>query len=785
MLQPKCEACEEREREETVPEVQTQMTAGTPDDPLVPEAQAGAEQAAAPRIQLKEEGPPTAAAPQPITDPEVLAGERELIPEDEPEREFVDYAFFYTGGGYGNSARRFFDVFYPDHVKVRAASFEEMFDRMYADLLRFEREGRRVEVRELVIVTHANAAGGLQIPLARDDVPRKRNFTPWDLATLQEEFRDRTNRAFRRRQRFRQRRAAVVSRFLGPNTDVVVRGCRFGQSQDGLDALRSFFGGNINVWAPRGFQGYQVAGIGTSHLATAEEAFDMLQAQGMLPEDMKASPEEKRKYLKEELGIRGAVPSEFFVMGEKDYKDLQGLIQRKRGLSEEAEKHITREEVGMPTSDEFWGSSMRGTPRRDPELDRLSLEEIERRARILKENYQPSYAPMLMRLREVWGRHPERLRRSLEPILKPELRTDDYYDPLGGMPTSDMFGSPSAVPMDAARYRTPPLYDTFEDETLPFAPPVEGAEAAARYDEGLGAMDAAAIAADDAAAQKAARGGATPGEAQPGGAPSGETQRRRPTAKELAAARDFSKSETEPAQPEKPPEPTLEELLQALSTDPGILAILATLPEEGWKLSDYLAVAELSVTGVTAIPTIIGAETFLGLTAFAWELIALAGPILSIAGFIAALDEAADSQANNAQAKGVELGLNRMLWDVGSDSPHDVDRWIKQLRNHFVYRHDMYWLEAARYPLSEERLESNFRTGLKAVADGSDRTVKAAVERIRAHLRQRGMPESQLEQTLLASHSRIRRVVLVALYQSGQRALNERRKRQKERDERD
>ncbi len=77
----------------------------------------------------------------------------------------------------------------------------------------------------------------LQIPLARDDARRQRNFTPWDLASLQEVVRDRTHQAFRRRQRFRERRRVVVSRFLSPRANVVVRGCRFGQSREGLQAL--------------------------------------------------------------------------------------------------------------------------------------------------------------------------------------------------------------------------------------------------------------------------------------------------------------------------------------------------------------------------------------------------------------------------------------------------------------------------------------------------------------------------------------------------------------------
>ena len=180
---------------------------------------------------------------------------------------------------------------------------------------------------------------------------------------------------------------------------MVVRGCRFGQSREGLDALRAFFGGGIYVWAPRGFQGYEVSRIGSGHLQSAEEAFDMLQSQGQIPQDLELSAEEKRLYLQNELGIRGAVPSEFFVMGEESYRAVRGSISRNRGLTDEVnEEHVNREGVDIPSQGELWGLSSPNILGRDPELDSLSLEEIERRARILHDSYQPSHAPMLIRL---------------------------------------------------------------------------------------------------------------------------------------------------------------------------------------------------------------------------------------------------------------------------------------------------------------------------------------------------------------------------------------------------
>jgi hypothetical protein len=48
---------------------------------------------------------------------------------------------------------------------------------------------------------------------------------------------------------FKAKRAAVVSR-LRPDSWITVRACNFGQTQAGMYALCSFFGGNANAYAP-------------------------------------------------------------------------------------------------------------------------------------------------------------------------------------------------------------------------------------------------------------------------------------------------------------------------------------------------------------------------------------------------------------------------------------------------------------------------------------------------------------------------------------------------------
>ena len=271
----------------------------------------------------------------------------------------------------------------------------------------------------------------------------------------------------------------------------------------------------------------------------------MLQSQGQIPQDLELSAEEKRLYLQNELGIRGAVPSEFFVMGEESYRAVRGSISRNRGLTDEVnEEHVNREGVDIPSQGELWGLSSPNILGRDPELDSLSLEEIERRARILHDSYQPSHAPMLIRLRDAWERHPESRRRIMAAISNrgdhPEAR-----DPLFGLPPMELFGDSNVLAIDATHYRAQPFYDSFEDETLPFAPPVEGTEEASTYDEGLGTVDEEAAAAD-----RRAQAPTTGNVALPTATGGGAGERRRPTAAELAAARDFSKelpTQTDPS----------------------------------------------------------------------------------------------------------------------------------------------------------------------------------------------------------------------------------------------
>ena len=398
----------------------------------------------------------------------VLAGSLPLLSD------FHDYAFFFTGGPYGRAAEAYIMEFFPDHHRYHARSFEQMFSILARDIRRRRRRSRRrVYVSEIVIVTHANAAGGMKIPLTRDR--RRRTFTPWDLAELQREFR----RGLQ--QRFRRERREVVAA-LDENTQIIVRGCNFGQSQDGLNALRLFFGGQPIVFAPMGFQGFEVLRVGGSLLRTPEQAFDFLVEQGYMPPDLEGlSVEEKQRYIRNVFG--GRIPAEFFVMSENDYDRFKQLPRRQR-LGPQAETLVRRPfeadepgiDASIPSGGRFWSFSAPSILGNDPELDQLSTEEIEARARRLNNPYRSQNAAMLLRLRAA------RERKSLELPLSTQI----LDDPLAGLPDIMIFGDSNLLAGDAARYPDDALRprDLFEEEDLPFqAPTSEQREQARDFEE--------------------------------------------------------------------------------------------------------------------------------------------------------------------------------------------------------------------------------------------------------------------------------------------------------------
>lgn len=399
----------------------------------------------------------------------------------------VDYAFVFAGGAYGKAAENFIRRYYPKHRLIESASLESMFDRIYSDT-RQPAKGHSFHVEEIVIVTHANAAGGMKIPLTRDDVAKHRFFNVWDVEKLQEEFQHGLH------QRFRRRRHELAGTVMDDRTTIVVRGCEFGQSQEALDVLRSLFGGEPMVWAPKAYQGYENIPIGSSLLRTPEEAYDFLIKQEFLPPELAPAPDEdKRKYIARVFGLHGSVPAEFFVVGPEAHAQLAGLIKEHRGITAEAEGVKVRDSVANPSGNDLWGESSPSLLGSDAEFDRLTMPEIARRAHDLMKDYQPQNGCLIQRLRRTWER------KELDDRYWNDYVMSDTSDPLAGLPDAtgsfftymanrfrdnpatnpyndlpieNVFGDSNLIAGDASRFpcRTP-HDDTFETKKLDYKLP--------------------------------------------------------------------------------------------------------------------------------------------------------------------------------------------------------------------------------------------------------------------------------------------------------------------------
>ena len=109
---------------------------------------------------------------------------------------------------------------------------------------------------------------------------------------------------------------------------------------------------------------------------------------------------------------------------------------------------------------EQFGSTVMRT---DPEVDSLSEEELEARARQLNNPYRPENAPILLRLWQAW-----------------QLRTlgtdsDEFDDPIGGLQPSprerEIFGDLDTIEADTERTRG--SFDTFEEQDIDAINPTE------------------------------------------------------------------------------------------------------------------------------------------------------------------------------------------------------------------------------------------------------------------------------------------------------------------------
>ena len=74
-----------------------------------------------------------------------------------------------------------------------------------------------------------------------------------------------------------------------------VKGCRIGKSQDALDAVRSFLGGEAQVDAPTTYQGFDTIQVPGPLFADKEAAYDaLIGSKADLPEALVCRPGETK-----------------------------------------------------------------------------------------------------------------------------------------------------------------------------------------------------------------------------------------------------------------------------------------------------------------------------------------------------------------------------------------------------------------------------------------------------------------------------------------------------------
>jgi outer membrane protein OmpA-like peptidoglycan-associated protein len=434
------------------------------------------------------------------------------------EVERRSYAFIFSGkDAYGRTAEAYLRQWFPTYRLKWAFSFEEMFETIAADLAKDRKSGRPVRIQEIVLVTHGYA-GGLLIPLTKEDRKKEAAFRQWrsqhentDLTKYTKERghftpeylaqvqKDQTKATVALR---RARREVLAA--LDDGAEIVVRGCNFGQSTEGLRALRDFFGGHAQTAAPVGYQGFETTYVRRDHpvpeLRNEVSAYNFLVKHGYLDADPTLTDKEKEKIIKERF--KGRIPVEFFTFGKEHHDaakkalgnrppaqrsafaeeldpyvvtpaEIKGDTGPYRPLEQARDKeYVIRDPQARPGA--VWGVVSR-TPRVDAEIDRMSYDELVGKAEALQgRHYHPKNASLLVRLHTVW------LRKSASSSWGPEdprtvslpKQTLEQY----------IFPDRKRFEADAALAPSPLEDDRFEKGALKYGTRDEQARAAAEQE---------------------------------------------------------------------------------------------------------------------------------------------------------------------------------------------------------------------------------------------------------------------------------------------------------------
>nr|WP_294507599.1 DUF4157 domain-containing protein [uncultured Rhodopila sp.] len=372
----------------------------------------------------------------------------------------LDYAFIFAHDAFGNDARRFIKTFYPGYRLIEARSLEGMIDRLWEDT-KDASETNRFRVRHLIIVSHGIAEGVMtSVNLTESG---KATFTYPDMVKLQQEVKDGLHK------QMASRREAVISRAIDENTDIEIKGCRIGQSEGSLTALRSFFGGEASVSAPATYQGFDTVKVPGPVFKDKDSAYDALLGSRIdLPEKLVCRPDETKAACIDRNFPGGLIPTEFFVVSDKDHAGFKAIDAKVKSGKEsvaqgqaEAEPLKHRDPSAADTR-----TSLPSALGQVSVEDSLSIPDIEKAAKWHLDHYTKETAYVLVALRRAWTR---------------KHQITNSMDPLEGLPPESIFGDPNIVGPDASHFPGPTTaVDPFITETLEKPSEVEANEKAAR-----------------------------------------------------------------------------------------------------------------------------------------------------------------------------------------------------------------------------------------------------------------------------------------------------------------
>lgn len=369
--------------------------------------------------------------------------QRQAIESDTNKDKQIDvsqlkYACVFVGQDlYGIQARRYVKTVLPLHYLIEASSMEDAMVKMHDHSQAALKGGAVARIAEVVLIAHGNATGFVKIPLIKGH----KGTTPEELSKLQEDFQ------MGARQKFQGSRTDVIGLF-DENTQVIVRGCRVGRSQEAVDALAAFFGGQATVYAAKEYQAFtrrKVSSFDKDPRQAAIKAFDHLTMQGFLPKEIVVTDDDKVRW------VAGHLPDKYvpesFLVDESDVGKVRGAGADNAAI-QSLKDYMSAQLIGV----DKWGVSKPAEPE-DPELDPMTAAEIVAMAgekladlRNLKKDSPEDWKSIgekawwVLRCHKAWSRKPEAM--QINPAEK---------DPIAGLWMPGLSYNIDLLAMQAAR----------------------------------------------------------------------------------------------------------------------------------------------------------------------------------------------------------------------------------------------------------------------------------------------------------------------------------------------